>query len=160
MPSGSVQGKELIFKKKWERKRKILRVYIRAQTKRAIQHLQDEFQIENINKNYGHANVQASDKFVMRRRKWLTKRKMFRIFFSPAQLMQPGSATKDEFLPCLMWNFIEPQTFSQPMILLIFPCDSWGSLVYPLHNIPTMSHYSSLSCRTSLMLRDLSSYFQ
>lgn len=50
------------------------------QTKRAIQHLHDEFQIENINKNYGHANAQARDKFVMRMKKWLTKRKMFRIF--------------------------------------------------------------------------------
>lgn len=70
------------------------------QTKRAIQHLHDEFQIENINKNYGHANVRASDKSVMRMRKWLTKRKMFQIFFSK-QLMQPSSVGKDEILPSL-----------------------------------------------------------
>lgn len=31
------------------------------------------FRLKTLKKNYGHANVQASDKFVMRIRKWLTK---------------------------------------------------------------------------------------
>lgn len=65
-PQGVYKKKELIFEKKWEEKRKIFCVYIGVQTKRAIQHLHDEFQIENINKNYGHANVHASDKSLMR----------------------------------------------------------------------------------------------
>lgn len=80
VPSGSVEEKELLtLKKNWESKRKIPCVYLSVPTKRAIQHLHDEFQIENIKKNYGHANVQASDTSVMRMRmnKWLTKRKRF-----------------------------------------------------------------------------------
>lgn len=120
VPSGGVEEKEIIFKKKRERKRKIPCVYIWVQTKRAVQHLHDEFQIENINKNYGHANVQASDKFVMRMRKWLTKRKMFRIVFflqtaNAAQLCRKGG-NSTLFSKC---SFTEPQTFVHSSALLL-----------------------------------------
>lgn len=60
--------------------------------KRAIQHLHHEFQIENINKNYVHANVQASDKFVMRMNGLPREKKCLECFFK--QLMQPWIQSK------------------------------------------------------------------
>lgn len=156
VPSGNRERKKkLISKKKEERERKIPRVYIWVQTKRAIQHLHDEFQIENINKNYGHANVRASDKSVMRMRKWLTKRKMFLIFFfqtaNAAQLCRKGW-NSTFFSKC---NVTELQTFIHSLILL-FVC------------LRVRGHFSSPStislwcltimffpCRISLMMKDL-----
>lgn len=123
VPSGNVEEKELTLEKKWESKRKIPCVYLSVPTKRAIQRLHDEFQIENIKKNYGHANVQASDTFVMRMRmkKWLTKRKRFRIFFwhtaNAGQLRGQGRISTS-FLKC-SWR--EPQTCIHAWVLL-FPC--------------------------------------
>ena len=104
--------KNLFFKRNERGKEKTPCVCTWAQTKRAIQHLQDEFQIENINKNYGHANVQASDKFVMRMRKRLTKRKMFRIFFFFFHTANATQLFDKEWISTLwvLCNFTEPQT--------------------------------------------------
>lgn len=114
--------KNLFFKRNERGKEKTPCVCTWAQTKRAIQHLQDEFQIENINKNYGHANVQASDKFVMRMRKRLTKRKMFSFFF----FFHTANATQlfvKEWISTLwvLCNFTEPQTITHSLILLFLP---------------------------------------
>lgn len=111
-------GKRTYFKKEMREEKKNTRVFIWAQTERAIQHLHDEFQIGNINKNYGHANAQASDKFVMRMRKWLTKRKMFRIIFK--QLMQPSPAAKGRTSILLVkCSVAAPQTFTHSFTVLL-----------------------------------------
>jgi hypothetical protein len=56
------------------------------------------FRLKALKKNYGRANVQTSNKFAMRMRKWLTKRTVcFDFFFK--LLMQPNYVTKDQFLP-------------------------------------------------------------
>lgn len=154
--------KNLFFKRNERGKEKTPCVCTWAQTKRAIQHLQDEFQIENINKNYGHANVQASDKFVMRMRKRLTKRKMFSFFFFfSTQLMQPSSSSKNEFLPCGYCAIL--QSPRQSLIHWYSSsslCDVGGSLVFSSNVTPMMSHYVVFPYRISLMMRDLCSLFQ
>ena len=152
--------KNLFFKRNERGKEKTPCVCTWAQTKRAIQHLQDEFQIENINKNYGHANVQASDKFVMRMRKRLTKRKMFRIFFFFfTQLMQPSSSTKNEFLPCEYCAILQSprQSFIDTPLP---PYARWGVTGLLLQCIPVMSHYVVFPYRISLMMREYCSLFQ